>query len=159
MDDSGCVYTTASGKGRTPGLFSSFAECGLPARPLALRTRGPTHSENLVIDEHSHIHFFERGSIFQMRKLSLKRFSNLLKVMQLVSGKAGLQTQASGSLSALSFPSARPGLLGKEHRLRGRKEPGHPGLPDEGKKESETPPCEIRAGFLKVEAKNASASC
>ena len=45
--------------------------------------------------------------IFQMRKLSLKRFSNLLKVIQPVSGEAGLQTQVSGSHSEQS------GLLGK----------------------------------------------
>ena len=106
------------------GFFLFFAECGLLARPLALCTGGPHTVKNSVIDEHSHIHFFERGSVFQMRKLSLKRFRNLLKVMQLVSGEAGLQTQASGSRSALSLPSARPGLLGKEHRLHSRKEKG-----------------------------------
>ena len=50
-------------------------------------------------------------SIFQMRKLSLKRFGNLLKVIQHVSGEAGLQTQVSGSCSASS------GLLGKEDHL------------------------------------------
>lgn len=56
--------------------------------------------------------------IFQMRKLSLKRFSNLLKVIQPVSGEAGPQTQVSGSHSAWS------GLLGKEDRLHCRKEEG-----------------------------------
>lgn len=55
---------------------------------------------------------------FQMRKLSLKRFSNLLKVIQPVSGEAGFQTQVSGSHSAQS------GLLGKEDRLHRRKEEG-----------------------------------
>lgn len=71
-------------------------------------------------------------SIFQMRKLSLKRFGNLLKVIQPVSGEAGLQTQVSGSCSS------RSGLLGKEDHLHRRKEEGeglgfgHPGLPREG---------------------------
>lgn len=49
--------------------------------------------------------------IFQMWKLSCKMFSNVLEVIQLVCGKADIQTRISGLLhSVLNFLSTWPGL-------------------------------------------------
>lgn len=67
MVDGGHVYSTASGKSYISGPFSSFAKCGLSARPLALCTRGPGHSENSWSTYSNwwtlKIHFFERGVV------------------------------------------------------------------------------------------------
>lgn len=58
--------------------------------------------------------------ISQMRKLSCKMFRNLLEVIELVSGKAEMQTRLSGLLhSALKLLSTQAGLL-----EAGRKGPG-----------------------------------
>lgn len=69
MVDGGRVYSTAFGKSYISGPFSSFAKCGLSARPLALCTRGPGHSENSWSTSSNwwtlKIHFFERGVVLR----------------------------------------------------------------------------------------------
>lgn len=103
----------------------------VPGDPDTVRT----HEVLTLTEEHSKsISLKEAWSCvhFSDEETELEEVSNLLKVIQPVSGEAGLQTQVSGSCSA------RSGLLGKEDRLHRRKEEGeglglgHPGLPGEG---------------------------